>query len=310
MTSILVGATVTDPLQMTLKTLLDRVCFGTYDFIYLRIDFQSGHNVGYAFINFCDIKGMLAMLDQVEHRGWPGYRSSKNAELSYATIQGREALIQKFRNSSVMQQTPYCRPRLFVTKEEAWILQNTRKTGVEIKFPEPDNWSKFQRSIESARTVGLFPPNGAVHQTVDRAHMSAYDRGTPRDMVHMFNQFGNPPTFNGYSDSQKRQAEKMYADQFGTAQSGLVAFDNIPLCLVKGYVGNATSSVGRPSNPGPIAPPTAQGFGQSAQIPLYGYAPGPSYTNGPSYTAAGPSYAANDQDNAYSYYGGGYGDFE
>lgn len=26
------------------------------------IDFKSGHNVGFAFTNFCDIKGMLAMI--------------------------------------------------------------------------------------------------------------------------------------------------------------------------------------------------------------------------------------------------------
>lgn len=255
---------------MTLKALLDRICFGTYDFIYLRIDFKSGHNVGYAFINFCDIQGMLLMLKHVEGRGWPGYRSTKNAELSYATIQGREALVQKFRNSSVMQQTPYCRPRLFITKEEAWIVQNIRKTGVEIKFPDPDNWSKFQRSIDSARTVGLFPPTGAIHQPVDRTHASAYDRGTPRDMVHMYNRYGTPPNFNVYSDIQKHEAETKYFEQFGPAQSGMVAFDNIPLCIVKGYIGNPQPGLIR-AVPGPIERPVLTALGHNMPIPLYGF---------------------------------------
>ncbi|KAL5393755.1 hypothetical protein PMIN06_011105 [Paraphaeosphaeria minitans] len=271
---------------LSLKTLLDRVCFGTFDFLYLRIDFKSGHNVGYAFINFVDMTGMLSMLDKVERRGWPGYRSSKNAELSYATIQGREALVQKFRNSSVMQQTPYCRPRLFITKEEAWINQNVRKTGVEVKFPDPDNWSKFQRSIDSARTVGLFPPTGVVHQSIDRAHLSSYDRGTPRDMVHMYNQYGQPPTFKGFSDQAKRTVEQLFHAQFGPAQSGMVAFENIPLRLAQQLLAENGSStfMGRSTDPGVIARPTGtQPYVATPPAQMYAYAAGPSYTGNESY---------------------------
>jgi hypothetical protein len=275
---------------MSLKTLLDRVCFGTYDFIYLRIDFKSGHNVGYAFINFTDMAGMLAMLDRVEHRGWPGYRSSKNAELSYATIQGREALVQKFRNSSVMQQTPYCRPRLFITKEEAFINQNIRKTGVEVKFPDPDNWSKFQRSIDSARTVGLFPPTGPVHQNTDRAHLSSYDRGTPRDMVHMYNQYGHPPTFKGFSEHAKRTVEQLFLAEFGLAQAGMVSFEHIPLRLAQQLLheNGSPTFAGRSTDPGVIARPSAsQAYVGTAAIPMYAYAPGPSYTSADPYNRVG-----------------------
>lgn len=286
---------------MTLKSLLDRICFGTYDFIYLRIDFKSGHNVGYAFINFVDIKGMLSMIDHVEHRGWPGYRSSKNAELSYATIQGRESLVQKFRNSSVMQQTPYCRPRLFVTKQEAWISKSIRKCGVEIDFPAPDNWSKFQRSIDSARTVGLFPPTGV--QSTDRAHTSTFDRGTPRDMAHMYNQFGTLPASIGYTDDQKEYAEKMYGQQFGPAYAGNVGFENIPIRILVGYIGNPASAYARPS-PGPIARPIGpqgQGYDDTPSMPGFGF--------------AGPAYPAQEQGGLYGQeqghiYGQFQGDFE
>jgi hypothetical protein len=44
---------------------------------------------------------MLAMLDKVEGSGWVGYQSSENAEISYATVQGREALVQKFRSMAL-----------------------------------------------------------------------------------------------------------------------------------------------------------------------------------------------------------------
>jgi len=68
--------------------------------------------------------------DKIERRCWVGYRSGKAAEISYATIQGREALIQKFRNSSVMQETPFCRPRLFYTGFDPEVPQLVGHAGV------------------------------------------------------------------------------------------------------------------------------------------------------------------------------------
>lgn len=167
--------------QLTLKALLDKHCFGTYDFLYLRIDFNTGCNVGYAFVNFVDTNGMIQMLDNIEHRTWDGFRSSKAAEISYATIQGKEALVSKFRNSSVMQETAYCRPRLLVSRDDA-IAKRTAMVGTELPFPAPDNMAKLHRSIDSARTTGLYPPNGTA--LVDhRARHGIYDNGNPRDRM-------------------------------------------------------------------------------------------------------------------------------
>ena len=179
------GAPTLTTVQISLKSLLDEVCFGTYDFVYLRIDFKSGCNVGYAFINFADVGGMIALIDRVERRCWTAYRSSKAAEISYATIQGREALVQKFRNSSVMQETPFCRPRLFLPYVDADASDKLRATGTEQPFPRPDNLSKLQRSMDSARSVGLYPPHGYSAVTEHRNRASAYDRGTPRDMMQV-----------------------------------------------------------------------------------------------------------------------------
>ncbi|OCK84780.1 hypothetical protein K432DRAFT_288130 [Lepidopterella palustris CBS 459.81] len=140
-----------------LKDFIDNVgeCKGMYDFIYLRIDFRTGSNVGYAFINFVCSKGMINMIRLIEGRPWEGYRSSKSAEISYATIQGTEALIQKFRNSSVMQEFPHCRPKQF----HAFA-------GKEKPFPPPDNYAKLQRSVENAKHQGMFPLLWRGHTSV------------------------------------------------------------------------------------------------------------------------------------------------
>ncbi|KAF2114989.1 RNA recognition motif 2-domain-containing protein, partial [Lophiotrema nucula] len=169
---------------MALKQILDRYCFGLYDFIYLRIDFSSGNNVGYAFINFINTNGVLAILDKLDGKTWDGWRSGKAAEVSYATIQGKDALIQKFRNSSVMREAPYCRPRLFFSYEDEGMndFNLVRRLGCDAPFPEPDNPAKLSRSMENARSVGLFPAHGA-NEMEHRNRHSMYDRGTPRDQI-------------------------------------------------------------------------------------------------------------------------------
>ena len=40
------------------------------------------------------------------------FKSDKVAEISYATIQGKDCLVQKFRNSSVMLEAPHYRSKV------------------------------------------------------------------------------------------------------------------------------------------------------------------------------------------------------
>lgn len=86
--------------------------FGKYDFMYLRIDFANNCNVGYAFINFEDPFSIIEFVNAKAGRRWGCYHSDKIAEVSYATIQGRDCLVQKFRNSSVMLELPSFRPKV------------------------------------------------------------------------------------------------------------------------------------------------------------------------------------------------------
>ncbi|KAJ6782892.1 hypothetical protein PWT90_04881 [Aphanocladium album] len=161
--------------QAMLKRIVDESSWGKYDFMYLRIDFANDCNVGYAFINFVD---PLDIVDFVEARGnqrWNCFKSDKVAEVSYATIQGKDCLVQKFRNSSVMLEAAHYRPKLYFTSNGPM----PEMAGEEEKFPEPDNQSKMKRSCENAEHVGLFTPNAGQHfRDEQRRRRSQYDRGT------------------------------------------------------------------------------------------------------------------------------------
>ncbi|KAG5223731.1 protein MEI [Salix suchowensis] len=106
------------PNKYTSKMLLaaiDDHCRGTYDFIYLPIDFKNKCNVGYAFINMIDPQQIIPFHKVFDGKKWEKFNSEKVAYLAYARIQGKAALIAHFQNSSLMNEDKRCRPILFHT---------------------------------------------------------------------------------------------------------------------------------------------------------------------------------------------------
>ncbi|KAK2761399.1 hypothetical protein FQN54_001921 [Arachnomyces sp. PD_36] len=158
--------------QAMLKDIVDETSHGKYDFMYLRIDFANNCNVGYAFINFEDPIDIIDFATARAGRTWNCFNSDKVAEISYATIQGKDCLVQKFRNSSVMLEHPSFRPKIFFTGTGPLA-------GTEDRFPGPDNPSKMRRSVENAEHVGLFAPRvGQQYRDEQRRRRSQFDRGT------------------------------------------------------------------------------------------------------------------------------------
>ncbi|XP_059316237.1 protein MEI2-like 4 isoform X1 [Lycium ferocissimum] len=106
------------PNKYTSKMLLaaiDERHRGTYDFIYLPIDFKNKCNVGYAFINMTDPSLIVPFYHAFNGKKWEKFNSEKVASLAYARIQGKAALIAHFQNSSLMNEDKRCRPILFHT---------------------------------------------------------------------------------------------------------------------------------------------------------------------------------------------------
>jgi hypothetical protein len=122
------------------KGILDSHVFGKYDFSYLRIDFQNLCNVGYAFVNFTQAEDIILLYDAIVGRHWNIYNSDKVAEMCYATIQGLDCCIEKFRNSSVMLEWQPHRPKLWFTEADGDLA------GLERDFPSPTNYQKASSS--------------------------------------------------------------------------------------------------------------------------------------------------------------------
>ncbi|PNX74159.1 protein MEI2-like 4-like, partial [Trifolium pratense] len=100
---------------------------GTYDFLYLPIDFKNNCNVGYAFINMTSPSSIVPLYEVFNGKKWELFNSEKVAALAYARIQGKAALIAHFQHSSLMNMDEDCRP----------ILINTDgpNAGEQVPFP-------------------------------------------------------------------------------------------------------------------------------------------------------------------------------
>ena len=115
--------------QEMLMELIDESHKGQYDFLYLRMDFKNRCNVGYAFINFIDPQSAVSFALKVCGKRWSKFNSEKICSLSYANIQGKDALISKFRDSQVMLEQANYRPKIFYSDGPL--------KGQEEPFPAP-----------------------------------------------------------------------------------------------------------------------------------------------------------------------------
>ncbi|KAI7735160.1 hypothetical protein M8C21_025137 [Ambrosia artemisiifolia] len=101
---------------------IDETNKGTYDFVYLPIDFKNKCNVGYAFINMVSPSHIISFYEAFNGKKWEKFNSEKVASLAYARIQGKVALITHFQNSSLMNEDKWCRPIIF--QSEAQEIDN------------------------------------------------------------------------------------------------------------------------------------------------------------------------------------------
>ena len=101
-----------------------------YDFFYLPIDFKNKCNVGYAFINFVNSLYILQFFESFNGKKWEKFKSEKICQLTYARIQGRQALMLHFKSyNNLFQYSQKVRPLILPEKKltAAEILQYEKK---------------------------------------------------------------------------------------------------------------------------------------------------------------------------------------
>ncbi|KAJ1983095.1 hypothetical protein H4R34_001483 [Dimargaris verticillata] len=115
--------------QKMLIDLLNESHFGQYDFVYLRMDFTNHCNCGYAFVNFMDPRSIITLAQRLVGKRWDKFNSDKVCSIRYADYQGKDQLVEHFRNSNVMLMDPSYRPKIFYSSGPL--------KGHEEAFPDP-----------------------------------------------------------------------------------------------------------------------------------------------------------------------------
>jgi len=145
------------PLSYTrdqLLALLDAEGFaGKYDFLYLPIEFTTGANFGYSFVNLTSPEHAVRFFHHFE--GFGRWESAERAAVGWSVSQGLPKHIERYRNSPVMHENMLdeCKPI-------------TLSGGVRVDFPPPTKKVPLLRRLRTrcgsrGRAVPLTGP-GAI----------------------------------------------------------------------------------------------------------------------------------------------------
>jgi len=120
----------------TLVELFDDAGFrGTYDFLYLPVDFRTNMNLGYAFVNLVSTRQAQEFMLFFNGFSTWHFSSPKVCKVFWSDPnQGLEEHVERYRNSPVMHENvpDDFKPRLY-------------ESGVRVAFPEPTRRIKLPR---------------------------------------------------------------------------------------------------------------------------------------------------------------------
>ncbi|KAJ5559121.1 hypothetical protein N7461_003093 [Penicillium sp. DV-2018c] len=178
---------------MQVMEVVNRTSRGAYDFLYLRMEWRAHVNFGYAFVNFVDPLDIIDLYTAIAGKKWPGVQFAEDpVKICYAMVQGKDNLVNRFRNSNVMTRPHDERPKLFHTSGPL--------AGSEAPFPSPNDRNRLRRSVASTAQHGVYV-NGSRGQITTGPRHKRNRSNTPNTSATMNSRTSNRVTA-GQSSSQ------------------------------------------------------------------------------------------------------------
>ncbi|XP_027337577.1 protein terminal ear1-like [Abrus precatorius] len=146
----------------------DEQPLSSYDFVYLPIDFNNKCNVGYGFVNMTSPEATLRLYKAFHLQHWEVFNSRKICEVTYARVQGLEALKEHFKNSKFPCEMEHYLPVVFEPPRdgreltEPLPLVGNKQPLIPIPIDEMENGVSASASASASDYDVLSSKSGGV----------------------------------------------------------------------------------------------------------------------------------------------------
>ncbi|KAL5228996.1 hypothetical protein ABZP36_017261 [Zizania latifolia] len=121
--------------------------FSSYDFLYLPIDFNNKCNVGYGFVNLTSPEAAVRLYKAFHKQPWEVFNSRKICQVTYARVQGLDALKEHFKNSKFPCDSDEYLPVVFSPSRDGKLL--TEPVPLVGRSPAPSSASGASSPLKS-----------------------------------------------------------------------------------------------------------------------------------------------------------------
>ncbi|KAM3353456.1 hypothetical protein ACQJBY_024555 [Aegilops geniculata] len=132
--------------------------FSSYDFLYLPIDFNNKCNVGYGFVNLTTPEAAVRLYKAFHKQPWEVYNSRKICQVTYARVQGLEALKDHFKNSKFPCESDEYLPVIFSPPRDGRQLTEPELLVPRSPMPSPSSPRKGQAAGVDPLALELMAP--------------------------------------------------------------------------------------------------------------------------------------------------------